>query len=272
MYENLQKFLEGGGSLLYLGGNGIYEKVEYTADQTGVIFRNGVACGLREAALFRSLSMHERAILGVGTDACAMDGEPYEVLLQTHALFEGTLLRNGNEFGRMALNTGLGDFGRAASGLEVDASDGPGTNSAVPFSCGECTDASECPLPGVADLPAGLEILAKGKNSAAGSRTGAEMTYYRHHGGGIVFSVGSITFGGSLPVDPKIQQIVRNALSQANIFPGGLTLGDYANFYPCLDGPAVPVGQRCECGDHDGDNDVDLQDFQLFLLDFGDHY
>jgi hypothetical protein len=36
-------------------------------------------------------------------------------------------------------------------------------------------------------------------------------------GGGIVFSAGSITFGGSLVVDEKIQQIVRNALAEAGI-------------------------------------------------------
>jgi hypothetical protein len=34
-----------------------------------------------------------------------------------------------------------------------------------------------------------------------------------------VFSAGSITFGGSLVVDPAIQQIVRNALAQAGVAP-----------------------------------------------------
>ena len=43
------------------------------------------------------------------------------------------------------------------------------------------------------------------------------MTFYRHAGGGIVFSAGSLTFGGSLVVDPAIQQIVRNALAEAGV-------------------------------------------------------
>jgi hypothetical protein len=40
----------------------------------------------------------------------------------------------------------------------------------------------------------------------------ANMVYYTHPGGGFVFSVGSMTFGGSLVVDDKIQRILRNAL------------------------------------------------------------
>ena len=41
------------------------------------------------------------------------------------------------------------------------------------------------------------------------------MIYYNHPGGGIVFSVGSITFGGSLVADWRIQQILRNAAAEA---------------------------------------------------------
>ena len=35
------------------------------------------------------------------------------------------------------------------------------------------------------------------------------MVFYEHDGGGIVFSAGSLTFGGSLVVDPTIQQLIR---------------------------------------------------------------
>jgi hypothetical protein len=53
---------------------------------------------------------------------------------------------------------------------------------------------------------------------------GAEMTYYPHRGGGWVFSVGSITFGGSLVVDSRLQQILRNALEDAMAEAPSLTL------------------------------------------------
>ncbi len=43
------------------------------------------------------------------------------------------------------------------------------------------------------------------------------MVYYRHPGGGIVFSVGSLTFTGNLADDPTVQRIVANVLDDAAI-------------------------------------------------------
>jgi hypothetical protein len=64
--------------------------------------------------------------------------------------------------------------------------------------------------------PPGLEILAEGTNPD----TSAQMTYYDHHpGGGFLFSVGSISFGGSLVQDTNLQIIVRNALDELVKFP-----------------------------------------------------
>jgi hypothetical protein len=40
----------------------------------------------------------------------------------------------------------------------------------------------------------------------------AEMTYYDTQAGGFVFSVGSMTFGGSLVEDATLQKIVNNVL------------------------------------------------------------
>jgi N,N-dimethylformamidase len=40
------------------------------------------------------------------------------------------------------------------------------------------------------------------------------MVYYDTPSGGWVFSVGSITFGGSLVKDEQLQTIVRNALDE----------------------------------------------------------
>ena len=45
-----------------------------------------------------------------------------------------------------------------------------------------------------------------------------------------MFSVGSLTFSGSLVVDTKIQQIVRNALGAAWVFP--VVFVDIANSNP----------------------------------------
>jgi hypothetical protein len=39
------------------------------------------------------------------------------------------------------------------------------------------------------------------------------MTCHDNDAGGFVFAIGSITFGGSLRIDAKLQQIARNALN-----------------------------------------------------------
>jgi hypothetical protein len=64
-------------------------------------------------------------------------------------------------------------------------------------------------------LPDGLVVLATAEPGAGG--LGAEMVFYEHSGGGIVFSVGSLSFGGSLVVDPTIQQLMRNVLTRAGV-------------------------------------------------------
>jgi hypothetical protein len=62
-----------------------------------------------------------------------------------------------------------------------------------------------------------LETLATGVFDGTGP--GADMIYYEHSGGGFVFSVGSLTFGGSLVVDAIIQQLMHNVLSRAGVVP-----------------------------------------------------
>ena len=64
-------------------------------------------------------------------------------------------------------------------------------------------------------LPPGLVVLARAEVPLnTGGFGTAEMTCYDHHGGGFVFSVGSLTFGGSLVKDPGLQTIAGRALSE----------------------------------------------------------
>src|SRR6478752_6684544 len=59
-----------------------------------------------------------------------------------------------------------------------------------------------------------LSNWLKRATSLIPSVSGAEMTFYRHPGGGWVFLVGSIAFGGSIPDDPRIRQILENVLNE----------------------------------------------------------
>jgi hypothetical protein len=209
MYDNLKAYLDAGGSLAYLGGNGIFESGVYAAGNTEMAFRAGVDGGPRISETFRALSppRPEWALLGVATERCGVPGSPYEVLAPDHSLFAGTGLTSGDLIGGFGYNTGFGNG--QASAWEVDTSNGPGAVG-ITVDCA-MEDAAVPP----SSLPAGLTILARGTSDAGGS--GAEMVHFDHPGGGLVFSAGSLTFGGSLVADAALQQIMRNVLAAAGV-------------------------------------------------------
>jgi hypothetical protein len=97
-----------------------------------------------------------------------------------HWIFDGTGVEKGSLIGESGLNMG------GASGWELDKIDRW-------------------------HKPPGLVHLAKGTNAG---RCGADMTYFLHPGGGGVFSVGSITFGGSLAIDPVLSRMLKNVLAK----------------------------------------------------------
>jgi FG-GAP-like repeat len=207
MYDRLASYLDAGGSLAYLGGNGLFETGEYDNDQTEMVFRLGVEGGPREPALFRTRGRPERSLLGVATERCDVPGSPYVVRSADHPLFAGTGLSDGDTFGDVGLIRGGGQG--KASGWEVDSSRGPGA-TAIPTGCLLAPAA----VPPSA-LPTGLVLLAEGVPDAAGA--GADMTYYDHPGGGFVFAAGSITFGSSLVVDPVLSRLMNNVLDRAGV-------------------------------------------------------
>jgi hypothetical protein len=231
MYDNLKRHFDSGGSLLYLGGNGIYERGTYQNAKTQMRFREAEENGSRAPALFRMLGQDpprvERELLGVATERCDVTGAGYEVILPAHQFFRGTTLERGSIIGENGLNTASGRFTGGAAAWEVDTSEGFGATS-IPYACGTCPDDdtpqgwSTCVnrwiLPaGPGGKPPGLQVLAMGRNwrDQHGNWRGAEMIYYPRNGGGFVFAVGSITFGGSLVIDSQLQQVVRNVLSEA---------------------------------------------------------
>jgi hypothetical protein len=106
-----------------------------------------------------------------------------------HRFFAGTGLNNGDLIGQSGHNG-------AASGWEMDSS------VQLPFPH----------RPGAP--PANIQILAEGTNSGPMNNYAAQMTYYDTAAGGFVFAAGSLTFGGSLAVDSKLQQVLQNVLNE----------------------------------------------------------
>jgi N,N-dimethylformamidase len=200
MVDNLKSYLENGGSLLYLGGNGLFERVDFSDDGKTLILMNDDPKSQREASYLRNLTpaRPEREVLGV---AYRFDNyqtfAPYEVMRAGHDLFAGTGLADGDLIGEAGINGG------AASGWEMDTSE---AGNAPAGKIVSATGADDRGNP-----PDNLELLARGTNPGYG----ADMIYYETGAGGFVFSVGSLSFGGSLIGDIQLQAIVKNALNKS---------------------------------------------------------
>ena len=106
-----------------------------------------------------------------------MTAAPYEVVDDSHWVFAGTRLRNGDLFGRSQHQRIPG----GASGHETD--------KISPSS------------------PANTKLLARGLNPDDG---GAHMVIHEPGQGAAVFSAGSINWPSSLLVDEHVSQITAN--------------------------------------------------------------
>ncbi len=187
MYDRLKTWVfEHGGRLMYLGGNGLNCEVELNENGSMTVHNGSITslwssgmggCDSRFAVRHES----EASLLGVVfTPSGAMTGAPYQTIDADHWVFEGTGLKNGELFGEASLHKRCPG---GASGHETDKRS--------------------------ASSPANTHVLARGLNPDDG---GAEMVIFDTPSGGQVFSVGSINYVASLPVDDAISRITANVV------------------------------------------------------------
>ena len=121
MYLRVKRWVEGGGRLMYLGGNGLNCEVEISDDGSAMVVKNGDARDVRRRQLesrFHQSGESEAALLGVVfDDRGVMTSAPYEVIDDTHWALQGTGLKNGDLFGRESLHMRCPG---GASGHETD--------------------------------------------------------------------------------------------------------------------------------------------------------
>jgi hypothetical protein len=179
-----------GGKMMYLGGNGLNCDVKFLDDHT-VVYRNGPHGGapieelakIGKESRFDVYFESEANLLGVRcTETGIMTGAPYRVVDDSHWIFAGTGLKKGDLFGEKCLHMRCPG---GASGHETD--------KMSPSS------------------PPNTKLLAKGLNRDDG---GAEIVYHETASGGAVYSVGSISYPASLPVDGQISKITRNVVER----------------------------------------------------------
>jgi hypothetical protein len=196
MYSRVKRWVfERGGRLLYLGGNGLNcEVILHTSGTMSCLTHVNSIRGemgghsLDNPDLEYESRMHrtfesEASLLGVVcTSAGIMTAAPYRVVDESHWIFNGTGLRNGDLFGKTTQHERVPG---GASGHETDKR----SASSPPNTC----------------------LLAKGINPDQG---GAEVVYHEQGSAGAVFSVGSITWVPALLVDLQISRITRNVLDR----------------------------------------------------------
>lgn len=185
MYDRVKQWVFAeGGRLIYLGGNGLNCEVEI--DGPAMTCHNGRIAGLDFAGVgaesrFAKRHESEANLLGVVfTPAGVMTGAPYRVVDARHWIFEGTGLNEGEIFGEKSLHRRCPG---GASGHETD--------KLSPSS------------------PANARLLAKGLNPDDG---GGHVVHFETPRGGGVFSVGSISWVSSLPVDEHVARITENVI------------------------------------------------------------
>jgi len=221
MRTNLEAYLKAGGHLIYVGGNGLYDRVTITPDGK-MRLQNGVGgstctgpafapCQARDLFRFASSSFpdgrSERAVLGLAyeTGPSYMSltvGHDYQVLALHPFLTSQTYLRVvGYTFGgQPGLNHNL-----QASAWEVNQY----AHTCGFFPNGNCTSSHTTEI--------GTLIASDG--------SGSDWVYRQTNSGtsGWVFAGGSITTGGVLALDKTLKTIVNNALDSAidGILPAG---------------------------------------------------
>jgi hypothetical protein len=193
MYLRVKRWVfERGGRLMYLGGNGLNCEVIFLSDGSlhclsHLRSLHGELGGFSddgsieyESRLHRTLESEANLLGVVCTAAGIMTSAPYKVIDPDHWIFEGTGLREGDEFGGKTLHERVPG---GASGHETDKRS--------------------------ASSPANTLLLAKGTNPDEG---GSEIVYHEPGGGAAVFSVGSITWISALFCDERVSTITRNVL------------------------------------------------------------
>jgi hypothetical protein len=187
MYFRLKRWVfEEGGRLIYLGGNGLNCEVQLPPDDTLVVHNNQITSlwpsgmGGKESRMHMRIES-EASLLGVVfTPAGAMTGAPYRCVDASHWAFRGTNLKEGDVFGEKSLHMRCPG---GASGHETD--------KVSPSS------------------PGNVHRLARGLNVDDG---GADMVIFDTPSGGAVFSVGSISYPCSLPVDETVSTLTANVV------------------------------------------------------------
>lgn len=228
MLDALQAYRDGGGRLVYLGGNGFYWKIALDAQREGLIEVRRAEGGIRAWAaepgeyfqqfdgqyggLWRRNGRPPQALVGVGFTAQGnFVGSHYRIDPAARQDQRVAWILEGVEAETVG---GAGFSGHGAAGFELDRVDARlGTPPGAVVIARSENHPPEAPWVLVPEEQLTHITTIPGQPHKALIR--ADMTWFAVPGGGEVFAVGSITFCGALPVngfDNDIARILGNVL------------------------------------------------------------
>ena len=229
MYDHVKAYRDQGGSIIYLGGNGLYEEVTITDDGHMGIFprldrsRLPKDCTNEQIRLYSlmrnpGVDRPEHALIGVGFQNCDQGGaigQPYQLLQEPGApgsnlVLDGVALHDGDVLGAMSIDPDPDPPPTAPAGSTPAPAAGPAPAGSSVVGTYH-VDGWEVDQRGNGTPPqayAASALLAIGSNESFSG----EMICFDSDAGGVVFAAASLNFGGSLVVDANLQRIVQNAL------------------------------------------------------------
>lgn len=222
MWDALQAYLNRGGRLMYLGGNGFFWRIAYHPQVPGVLELRRAEDGSRPwesevgeyymsfsgeyGGMWRRVGRTPNELVGIGFTASGFDissfyrRTPESEDPRAAFIFEGV----DEEI--------IGDFGLAgggAAGQEIDRYDRRLGSPPHALVVARSEDHTEEMMIVKEDMPATNYILGGTENPLVH----ADMTFFETPNGGAVFSTGSITWAASLPhngFDNNVSRITAN--------------------------------------------------------------
>jgi N,N-dimethylformamidase len=224
MSDALMAWLDGGGRLMYLGGNGWYWRIAWNKQLPGVIEvrrgEGGTRAWAAEAGeyyhsfsgehggLWRNNGRAPNKVVGLGFSAQGFDictyyrRQPDSENPRVQFIFENVIDEIIGDFGLV---------GGGAAGLEFDRADvrlGTPPNTLVLATSEHHTDLI---LPVVEET----NVMTPDLTGSQNDRVRADLVFFETPAGGAVFSVGSIAWCGSLShndYENKVSRITANVL------------------------------------------------------------
>lgn len=226
MMGALESYLDDGGRLMYLGGNGFYWQTSFHPTQRGIIecrksegvrnYEQGP--GERHHAfdgspggLWRNQGRGPNQLVGIGTTAFGFDSCGHYRRTAASADPRAAFIFEGIGVDEVIGNFGL--VGDGAAGIEIDRFKRELGSPAHALVVARSGGLSRCYLPAPEEMP----YLHPAMSGDENPDVRADMVFFECPNGGAVFSTGSIAWATSLchrNTDNNVSQITENVLKR----------------------------------------------------------